>query len=95
MISGPRRRLNATDTELFDGGGEVLEIRDDDPISAKIDTRNMQGFRRGDWDVRVETARRMTLTESEFLLTGEIKAFDLGKEVFSKVWDRKIARKFV
>jgi len=92
---GGRRRLNETGTELYSSGGDVLEIRDDDPTSAKMEFHLMQGFKREDWDARVEAALRMSVTRSDFLLTGEIKAFDSGREVFSKLWDRKIARKFI
>jgi hypothetical protein len=37
----------------------------------------------------------MRLTKTDFQLTGEIKAFDDGKLIFSKVWDRKIPREFI
>ena len=92
---GGRRRLNETGTELYSSGGDVLEIRDDDPTSAKMEFHLMQGFKREDWDARVEAALRISVTRSDFLLTGEIKAFDSGREVFSKQWDRKIPRKFI
>jgi putative CocE/NonD family hydrolase len=87
-----RKRLNATGTELLYSGRQVLAIRDDDPTSATLDSEYTTGFKRDDWDVRMDTALRMRLTKSEFLLVGEIKAYERYKEVFSKVWDRKIPR---
>jgi uncharacterized protein len=93
--SGERRRLNATGTEMSSTRGEVLEIRDDDATSAKLETHLGEEYRRDDWNARVEAALRMRLTKTDFQLTGEIKAFDDGKLIFSKVWDRKIPREFI
>jgi uncharacterized protein len=90
--------LNATGTEILSGGAsrrEVLTICDDDPTSAALETTHVAGFKRGDWNVRTEATLRMRLTRSEFLLTGEIKAFEHDKEVFAKLWDRKIRRMLV
>jgi uncharacterized protein len=93
-----RRRLDATGTELLSSGHisrEVLAIRDDDPTSATLETMHISGFKRDDWNVRTEAVLRMSLTQSEFLLKGEIRAFEHDREVFSKAWDRKIPRTLV
>jgi hypothetical protein len=87
-----RTRLNATGTEILSSASEVLTIRDDDPTSAALETRHVSGFNRDDWNVRTEAVLRMRLTESDFLLTGELKAFEHDRELFSKIWDRKIPR---
>jgi uncharacterized protein len=92
---GVRRKLNATGSEIYVAGRELLEIRDDDPTSARIETHLAEGYSRGDWDVRVEATLRMSLTRTDLLLRGEIKAFDGGRESFVKLWDRTIPRRFL
>ena len=78
------------------GVSNVTEIYDNDPNSAKLEYRINWGFKIADLDVDTHTVVRMSLTKEDFLLTGEVKGIDdAGKEVFSKVWDRKIPRKLL
>jgi uncharacterized protein len=92
---GGRSRINDTGTETSGAWREVLEIVDDDPNSAKVDFWRTQSYRRDEWDVRVETRLTMGVTKDEFLLVGDVKAYERDEEVFSKVWDRKIPRLLV
>ena len=52
----------------------------------------MIGFFRPGWDTRVESVLKLRLTSDQFLLSGEVKAFDAGQLLFSRRWDRPITR---
>jgi hypothetical protein len=54
-----------------------------------------QGFRRGDWNTRAEAELRVAVTREDFLLTGTVRTFDGDQEFFSRVWERRIPRRFV
>ncbi|MER9390369.1 CocE/NonD family hydrolase [Mesorhizobium sp. M0435] len=95
---GDRSRINAIDTELWSPVYyEVTEIFDHDPTSAKVETQYITTFKRDSdgWNVRVESLFCMSLTKDNFLLVGQLKAFDHDKEVFAKTWDRTIPRMLV
>ncbi len=84
--------IDDTGTEMSGGWVETSEIMDHDPTSARVEYTRWLGFRRGDWNVRVESVLRVAVTRENYLLTGEVRTFDGGKEFFSRVWDRKIPR---
>jgi len=52
-------------------------------------------MKKGDWDVRIKATSRLRATRDTWLLTGEIKAFDRGAEVFAKSYDCPIKRDLV
>ncbi|MGX7877116.1 CocE/NonD family hydrolase [Mesorhizobium sp. ORM6] len=90
-----RYRIDATGTEISVASSEVTEILDHDPTSAKIETQYVETMKRDDWDVRVENRMHFSMTKENFLLVGQIKAFDDDKEVFNKTWERTIPRLLV
>ncbi|RWI31464.1 MAG: CocE/NonD family hydrolase [Mesorhizobium sp.] len=90
-----RYRIDATGTELSTYSSEVTEILDHDPTSVKIETQYVEAMKRDDWDVRVESRLRLSLTKDNFLFVGQIKAFEDDEEVFTKTWDHTIPRLLV
>jgi hypothetical protein len=88
-------KLNATGTELRSSVSDVSVIRDDDPQSAKLESKWSAGYRRPDWDVNLKSELRISLTKDNFLLFGSIRAYEGEEEVFSRSWDRKIPRQLV
>ncbi|MFD1984351.1 CocE/NonD family hydrolase [Mesorhizobium newzealandense] len=92
---GGRYRIDATGTEISSTTSEVTEILDHDPTSAKVEAQYVETMKRGDWDVRVDSHLRLTLTKENFLFVGQIKAFDHDQEVFTKTWNRAIPRLLV
>lgn len=74
---------------------EVSEILDHDPTSASVQTHYIETLKGGDWSVRVESCLRMSLTKDNFLVVGQLKAFDHDAEVFTKTWKRTIPRLLV
>lgn len=87
--------INETGTELSGGWQETSEITDHDPTAARVEYTRWHGFKRGDWNVRVESLLRVAVTREDFLLTGEVRTFDGDQEFFSRVWERKIPRQLV
>ena len=92
---GGRYRIDTTGTEVGSIASEVTEIFDHDPTSAKVQSQYVETLRRGDWNVRVESHLRMSLTKDSFLFVGQIKAFEHDAEVFTKTWNRTIQRMLV
>jgi hypothetical protein len=71
---------------------ETTEIHDDDPTSARLEyVRNAEY----NGAVRIETVLRLSLTQDNFLLTGEVNAFERGQPTFSRCWNRTIPRQWV
>jgi putative CocE/NonD family hydrolase len=77
------------------GPSETLEIRDNDPLSAKLEHRNSTGLKREEGDIDIETVLRFSVTHEELQLLGEVRAVEAGKEVFLRQWDRRIPRQLV
>ncbi|MCV3211866.1 CocE/NonD family hydrolase [Mesorhizobium sp. YC-39] len=90
-----RSRIDATGTEMWSTESEVKEILEHDPTGAKSEAQYITTFKRGDWDCRVESLLRVSLTKDDFLLVSQIKAFEHDIEIFSKTWHRTIPRMLV
>ncbi|RUU45168.1 CocE/NonD family hydrolase [Mesorhizobium sp. M6A.T.Ce.TU.002.03.1.1] len=90
-----RYRIDSIGTELWWSEMETKEILDHDPTSAKSDAQYITGFKRGDWDCRIESRLSFGSTKDNFLFVGQIKAFEHDIEVFAKTWDRMIPRMLV
>jgi uncharacterized protein len=88
-------RINATGTEMSEKSHQHVEILEDDPTSAAIEISKTVTFKRDDWDVRSASVLRMSLTQSEFILTGDVKAYEHDKEIFARVWQRRIPRQLM
>ncbi|MER8407729.1 CocE/NonD family hydrolase [Mesorhizobium sp. M1307] len=95
LIDRGRHRIDAIGTEISQTTSEVMEILDRDPTSAKVEAQYVDTMRRGDWDIRVESHLRLSMTKENFLFVGQIKAFEKDAEVFTKTWDRTIPRLLV
>ncbi|MDX8542037.1 peptidase S15, partial [Mesorhizobium abyssinicae] len=90
-----RSRIDAIGTEMWTTEREVKEILDHDPTSAKMDAQCITAYKRADWDCRVESRLRVSVTKDDFLLVGQIKAFEHDAEVFTRTWNRTIPRRLV
>ncbi|MER9370599.1 CocE/NonD family hydrolase, partial [Mesorhizobium sp. M0518] len=90
-----RSRIDAIGTEMWTTRSEVIEILDHDPTSATIDAQKITAYKRGDWDCRVESRLRVSVTKDDFLFVGQIQAFEHDAEVFTKIWNRTIPRRLV
>jgi hypothetical protein len=67
-------------------------ITDEDPLSARAETRWTQLVGRGAWRTRTETRTVMTATKDAFLLHAELDAYEGEKRVWSHNWERVVPR---
>ncbi|HLY55556.1 MAG TPA: CocE/NonD family hydrolase, partial [Stellaceae bacterium] len=88
-------RLNAIGTTLASAWKETSRIRDDDPLSPSLEHWRMQHFSRDDWDARVETTIRVSVSKDAFKIGGDLKAFEHDKEVFTRSWEESVPRQLV
>jgi putative CocE/NonD family hydrolase len=86
--------LTAVDTEIFGKSAARCEIADDD-ASGSIETSYTIGWKRDRWRPRVVATSKITTSKADFLLRGEMTAYDGEEKVFTRVWERKIPRRFV
>ena len=93
-VFGPsgRVRLDETGTELGDIMDRIYSIRSDDPLSACATMDQESVMRRGDWEVRIKTAAKMSATKYTFLLDAKVDCW-AGEEQFHSVeWHHEIPR---
>jgi len=88
-------RLDAIGTQMSSESHERSEILDHDPTSARVEYGWKMSLKRDEWDTRCEAIVRMHLTQNDFVLGCDIKAYERDKEIFAKTWNRTIARRLV
>lgn len=90
-----RARIDAIGTESWSTESELKEILDHDPTSAKMEAQYITAFKRDEWNVRVESSVRVSVSKDDYLFVGQIKAFEHDAEVFTKTWNHTIPRLLV
>ncbi len=86
--------LTAIDTEIVGKSTARCEIADDDTVGS-IETRYTIGWQRGQWRPRVIATSKIATSKTDFLLEGEMTAYDGEEKVLVRSWARKIPRRFV
>ncbi len=69
-------RIIQSGIETDNEGIETYAISVDDPLSARAEMRWRTGLARGDWRIRTETSTVQTATESTFLITTSLDAYE-------------------
>lgn len=72
----PSVRLNESGIDFGSERTNGFEVKANDPLSAKVTCSNSAFRRRGEWDVRVETHSEMWATETHFIATTRLHAFE-------------------
>jgi putative CocE/NonD family hydrolase len=72
-----------------------FRIKDEDPLSARAETRWTQRVGRGAWQTRTETRTVMTATEGAFEIRAELDAYEGDERVWSQNWSRTVPRDLV
>jgi putative CocE/NonD family hydrolase len=85
-------RIDRIGLELGSEGKFAVDIRDDDPLSASIEMQRTQTIQRDAWQVRIETAMRLSCTRDAFLLRASLRAWEGSREVCRRDWDHSIPR---
>ncbi|MSP82680.1 MAG: CocE/NonD family hydrolase [Alphaproteobacteria bacterium] len=75
--------------------GEELSIAEDDPLSAKTVMWRTTEYARDGWRTRIAARTTVRATKTDFLLTGELDAFEGDQKVASKRWDATIPRDLI
>ena len=88
-------RIIQSGIETDNEGIETYAISVDDPLSARAEMRWRTGLARGDWRIRTETSTVQTATESTFLITTSLDAYEGDTRIFSRSWTVEILRDLV
>ena len=68
-------------------------IHPDDPASACVDLRATEKYgREGQLDARIEAHQKMTCDETHFIIEASLEVFDGESQVYSRQWNKRIAR---
>lgn len=105
MLAGTRALVVETDEGAFENLSHGLvtdetlterwEVRPDDPLSAKATHVWEQRRSRGDWSVRTRAEAEMTATATRLRMTARLTAWEGDAQVFERVWDEEVPRRFV
>ena len=85
-------RIDRIGLELGTEGKFTSDIKDDDPLSAVVEMRKTETKQRDAWQIRIETAMRLSCTRDAFLLRATLRAWEGTREVCHREWDRSIPR---
>ena len=72
---------------------KTYRIKQDDPLSASMETHWTEEVGRGEWQTRVETYTRHQATKTHWIIWGRIEAFEGDQQVFSREWNEEVERK--
>ena len=88
-------RIDDIGTEVSFTRRRASSIVDHEPLSATASYASTATFRRGDWDVRVESEIVMTCDAEVFYLHGRLATFDNGELFIERHFDRVVARDYL
>ncbi len=74
---------------------ETYSINTNDPLSCHAITHWTEEFERDQWNVRTETKTEMWADSNNFYIKAHMQAFEGTEKVFSREWERSVARKLV
>ncbi|VDH00332.1 Cocaine esterase [Lysinibacillus sphaericus] len=89
-----KRKLHSNGLEYGSTNRNVYTIRENDPLSARVECDWTLSVGKDDWQTYLETKSTMTADETHYYLMNELKAWENDKEVFHKKWEEKIERDF-
>lgn len=93
FVDGGQTRHEATGLELGTQIQSEHRIKDDDPLSARVETSWIQSLGRANgWRTRTETRSLVSATERTFGVHVEFEAFVGEQRVFQRLWDYDIER---
>lgn len=92
--------IDETDTAVRSNTTEWFSFCGNDPTSVRGETRTLRGLRRDGWDVEVTTATALTCTETDFVVTAQLDAYQSDarhgrRRVYAQSWTREIPRDLV
>ena len=92
VTDGGLTRHHATGIETGKTITETWDIRDDDPLSARTETRWSFSVGRGPWQTRTETWTEMTCDARAFHIRASLEAFEGETRLIERRWAFSIPR---
>ena len=83
----PKEGLRCEEGHVYSTG-----VRDDDPLSARVEGRTRFRLRRPGLDVVAEAGGRFTCTETEFVVDLDLEVTRNGEPFHSRTWRERIPR---
>jgi len=74
---------------------EIYTLFEGDPLSACVEIEHATEFKRGSWQIRIETESKMTADATHFYVSNLLDACEGNTRVFTKSWTFKIPRDLV
>ncbi|MEO9188972.1 MAG: hypothetical protein ABI224_03065, partial [Acetobacteraceae bacterium] len=87
-----RVRIETIGTEIEMASRTEYRIRDDDPLSAAMETERTQTILRGAIETRVTLKARMTATAAAFTVEATLEAFEGEARVCRREWREMVPR---
>ena len=87
-----RRRIDDIDLEIGSWRREVWRIHPDDPLTASGDISYDFSSSRGEWTVRHNSRSTMTVTADDYILHGDLEAFENGERIYARSIDCTVPR---
>jgi uncharacterized protein len=88
-------RIEEIDLQVGKRNYEWYRHYGEDVTTATGETVVVRTLTRGDWSVETVGRTELSCTETDFLLHATLDAYENGKRVFSRTWDRRIPRRFL
>jgi hypothetical protein len=85
--------IETADITVTGHSQDRFEIADDNVLTAKAEYQFGMGYQREGWNVATQGQMTVTCDQNNFLLKGELKAFEDDKEIFCRSWDETIPRR--
>ncbi|GBQ66859.1 peptidase S15 [Ameyamaea chiangmaiensis NBRC 103196] len=83
------------DTRMGEAARSRRAIREDDPNSAEMEAEYITTYQKPGWDIRLRAWSLTTSTPTHFLCRETFDAWENGKHVFSRSWQRRLPRDLV
>jgi hypothetical protein len=88
-------RIDPIGTEMAHSIDKVLDIDDDDPLSARAEVRQTMEMGRKGWRISIAVSTVLTCDKTHFLVEAEATASLNGKKVSARHWKTKHPRKLL
>jgi uncharacterized protein len=85
-------RIEDIGTEVSYGKMKEMSVIEGDPLSKREVVATSHGFRRADWNARLDTKIVMTCDKDHFYVQSDIDAYTDGARIFSRCKQHKIPR---
>jgi len=93
--SSDRIRLTDDGLEFETNCIDTYSIQQGDPLTATSTCEHSSAFKRGEWDIRIQTQATLTGDLTHFHLTNQVDAYEGEVRVFTRTWSKSILREFV